>query len=155
VLAHITTLWKSWSINSPSGQLAWEATEYIYCAQMQSVKQYMSQAHWLRYIIIENSWLWFAISHINFNTFWTVKLAINTCCLELAETHDFHKRQQMIILCCWFKCAASKKLCWILQSMMRIFCLLYLKAVTRKWISVFVIQKACSSLWPLRTCRAY
>jgi hypothetical protein len=119
------------------------------------VKGLNKTCHRLCYIITKNSWLWFAISHINFNTFWTVKLATTTCCLELAETQDFHHKQQMIILCCWFKFAATKKFCLILQNMMRIFCLLYLKAVTRKWISVFVIHKACSSLWPHRTCRAH
>jgi hypothetical protein len=37
-MAHFTTLWKSWSIGTPSGRLAWEAAEYIYCARTESVK---------------------------------------------------------------------------------------------------------------------
>jgi hypothetical protein len=38
VLAHFTTLCKLQSINTPSGQLVKEATEYINSAQTQSVK---------------------------------------------------------------------------------------------------------------------
>jgi hypothetical protein len=36
--AHFKTLWKARSINTLSGQLVWEATEYTYSVRMESVK---------------------------------------------------------------------------------------------------------------------
>jgi hypothetical protein len=38
VPGHFTTLWKSQSTSTPSGQLVSEATEYIYSARAESVK---------------------------------------------------------------------------------------------------------------------
>jgi hypothetical protein len=35
---HFKTLWKSRSINTPSGQLVWEAAEYIYCVWTADVR---------------------------------------------------------------------------------------------------------------------
>jgi hypothetical protein len=42
MLAHFKTLWNLHSINTPSGQLAWEAKEYIYSTQTESVKKSLS-----------------------------------------------------------------------------------------------------------------
>jgi hypothetical protein len=38
MLDHFIPSWKLWSINTLSRQLAWEATEYIHSARMDSVK---------------------------------------------------------------------------------------------------------------------
>jgi hypothetical protein len=53
---HFTTLWKSWSTSTPSGQLAREATEYIYFVRTESFKRvgFVSDRVW--YIVLRGHW---------------------------------------------------------------------------------------------------